>query len=775
MTFIRNMTLCVIIASLVLFSAGTRAEETIEETKTEKKVESKEEKKEKKVETKKEKEDTVKEDKAAKAKAEKEAKEKAKADKAEKVKAKKEAKEKAKADKTAKAKAEKEAKEKAKADKAEKIKAEKEAKEKAKADKAAKGKADKEAKAKAKKEKQVKTTTKTEGGKEPESVVEKESEEETGKVEKDEEIISEEKEDAERNDLDFNIDEIAEKEDEKVTAEPDKAAKEKKDKKGSYKKAHAKAAGADIAVYDLNTTFAADRKAALIISDHIRTELINAGIYTIMEYGEMKNVLEEQVFQFKDTCRSQSCISEAGHFLGVSRVIYGSIANVNGFYTVVLRMLNVPRGEILCTATEDLEGDIVSVISQKAEGLVRKLINEARKKEAKTVVEEKSGVLHIDADRAGATIEIDGKMVDEKTPTSIENLAIGSHRIVVRDSLGFGSKTVVLGPEETMMVTIPLHLKKSELSIISRPSEARIFIDGEDFGKTPFKMDKVVIGEHHVQLKKEGFFPAEKMVAVSSEGVTTLEMELVGIAYLTVKAKPKWADIVINGKTAGKGVVESYEVPAGKADIHFEASAYELKKVTVTLKAGEKKVIEKELSYLFATLNVETKPAEASFFIDDVEITTMPFKNNLMREGTYKLTLEEDTYDSITEDIVISPGSIVKREYTLKHTEWYRDSIVRAKWKKKGYRKVRRVVFGALGAVCGAAGLYFHWKGIEYNDDYNVAHDSYMAAGTDEDINRYRELVEASKKNAETNYTRANIFYTAAGVLFGGFVISIPF
>ncbi|MFH0894355.1 MAG: hypothetical protein V2A54_07955, partial [Bacteroidota bacterium] len=120
-----------------------------------------------------------------------------------------------------------------------------------------------------------------------------------------------------------------------------------------------------IAVLDLYATFSLDKEAALLVSDRIRTELIKTDMFEIRERDETYAILERQLTLRLDTCNNKICMAEAGQVIGTDRLIYGSIANVKGFYTVVLRLLNVPRVEILNTVTVDISGDIREAVSKE--------------------------------------------------------------------------------------------------------------------------------------------------------------------------------------------------------------------------------------------------------------------------------------------------------------------------------------------------------------------------------------------------------------------------
>ena len=115
-----------------------------------------------------------------------------------------------------------------------------------------------------------------------------------------------------------------------------------------------------------------------------------------------------------------------------------------------------------------------------------------------------------------AEIEIDGKPYGN-TPLQ-EFLKLGPHRIrfskqgykpfekivtVVRDEEG-GNQELVVELEE-----LP-----GMLLLESKPSEARVFIDGVDFGVTPYTRNSIEPGEYKISLSLDGYDPLEETITI---------------------------------------------------------------------------------------------------------------------------------------------------------------------------------------------------------------------------------------------------------------------
>ena len=93
------------------------------------------------------------------------------------------------------------------------------------------------------------------------------------------------------------------------------------------------------------------------LTDRLRDEMINTGIYIVLERGKMDEVLKEQGFQ-QTGCVTSECAVEVGNMLGVQQMIGGSIGKVGNIYTVSARVIDVQTGKVLKSANYDHIGDI---------------------------------------------------------------------------------------------------------------------------------------------------------------------------------------------------------------------------------------------------------------------------------------------------------------------------------------------------------------------------------------------------------------------------------
>lgn len=136
------------------------------------------------------------------------------------------------------------------------------------------------------------------------------------------------------------------------------------------------------------------------------------------------------------------------------------------------------------------------------------------------------GRLLVRSTPAGARVSVDGRERG-RTPVVVRDLERGAHRVrVERDGYATGERRVVITtsrPAQSMTLelrgaaaarrdvqpapTTPATLGAlaGALSIDSRPTGAKVFIDGKLVGSTPLLLSRVEAGEHAVRIEGDGY------------------------------------------------------------------------------------------------------------------------------------------------------------------------------------------------------------------------------------------------------------------------------
>lgn len=160
---------------------------------------------------------------------------------------------------------------------------------------------------------------------------------------------------------------------------------------------------------------------------------------------------------------------------------------------------------------------------------------------------------------------------------------------------------------------------------------AKLTIDDKEIGPLPQGAQSLTAGDHTVTVRRLGFAPFSKKVAVApnkgNEVVVTLEPSA---AVLTVSSDVAGAQVFINNRLAGTAPLIELEVPPGNVDISVRKDGYHDGSQTLNAKAGRDYPIEVKLGAPITSTVVATK--------DDTpvqrEITPVPTQNEPPITGT---------------------------------------------------------------------------------------------------------------------------------------------
>ena len=107
------------------------------------------------------------------------------------------------------------------------------------------------------------------------------------------------------------------------------------------------------AILDLDA-FGVSSSEALVLTNRLRSTLVQLQVFRIIERGQMQQILAEQDFQMAG-CTSDECAVEVGQLLGVQLMLAGSVGKLGSLYTLDLRIIDVQTAKLLETITHDTQ------------------------------------------------------------------------------------------------------------------------------------------------------------------------------------------------------------------------------------------------------------------------------------------------------------------------------------------------------------------------------------------------------------------------------------
>jgi serine/threonine protein kinase/formylglycine-generating enzyme required for sulfatase activity len=257
----------------------------------------------------------------------------------------------------------------------------------------------------------------------------------------------------------------------------------------------------------------------------------------------------------------------------------------------------------------------------------------------------KLAAIAIDSIPSQATVLIDGQ---EKgvTPLRLNGLQPGRYLIELKkDAYETWQQTVDLKADESLPLTATLAPKLATLQIESVPSEAKVFINGQEKGVTPYQLSGVEAGQYLVELKKDAYETWKQTVDLKPDEAlpltATLERKL---ASLKIDSVPPGAVVLINGQEKGVTPYQASDLQVGDYRVELKKDSYATWKQTVQLKAGETLPIVATLEQAFSSLKIESDPSEAAVFIDGQEKGVTPYLTGNIPIGEHLIEIKKPSF-----------------------------------------------------------------------------------------------------------------------------------
>ncbi len=129
--------------------------------------------------------------------------------------------------------------------------------------------------------------------------------------------------------------------------------------------------GPTLAILDLDAQ-GVSRLEASAVSDALRNSIAELKEYTVVERGQMQEILKEQGFQ-QTGCTSSECAVEAGKLLGAKFLVAGGMGKLGQTYVVNVRVVDVQSGVVVRVSSEKIKGKIDDILTMAIPVVAAKL------------------------------------------------------------------------------------------------------------------------------------------------------------------------------------------------------------------------------------------------------------------------------------------------------------------------------------------------------------------------------------------------------------------
>ncbi|HJL18481.1 MAG TPA: PEGA domain-containing protein [Sandaracinaceae bacterium LLY-WYZ-13_1] len=227
-----------------------------------------------------------------------------------------------------------------------------------------------------------------------------------------------------------------------------------------------------------------------------------------------------------------------------------------------------------------------------------------RRRETFRAVLRALGTIEVSAGNEGArggSVYVDGRAIEGTlggTPIRVTDLQPGRHQVrVEREGYDTFEQWVEVGGGQLVRVAAVLQQSAPDTGsiLVSGPPGAPVFVDGNPSGTTPTVIDDVAVGSHTVEIRPPGQQPYSQSVTVLAGQRVTVAMPQAGGATLRVLASAPGAVISIDGEVIGPSPASRDDLAAGEHIVEATAEGYQRATRTVTVEAGQSRVISLEM------------------------------------------------------------------------------------------------------------------------------------------------------------------------------------
>ena len=196
-----------------------------------------------------------------------------------------------------------------------------------------------------------------------------------------------------------------------------------------------------------------------------------------------------------------------------------------------------------------------------------------------------SASLHVTSEPAGASVSLNGAPRGA-TPLDLAGIPEGEATLELSLPGHAPFRTQVrLAAGERFSVNAPLDPLPGRLSVVTLPAGARVYVDNQYRGESPFVLEEAAPREYRVRVELAGHDPAARTVAIGPGEERTEEFRLAAnVGSVSVSTSPAGVDVLVDGVRRGTTAAKDgaavsaplvlADVPAGHHRLTFSRPGY---------------------------------------------------------------------------------------------------------------------------------------------------------------------------------------------------------
>lgn len=263
------------------------------------------------------------------------------------------------------------------------------------------------------------------------------------------------------------------------------------------------------------------------------------------------------------------------------------------------------------------------------------------------------------------------------TPLTRKNVLARSY-IVKLTKPGYQSewRKITVRGGKAYPINIALQPMHASVLLVSKPNHVKIYIDNAFRGETPLILKRLPLGKYAARVEQAGFSTREISWTLDSPRPKKITVSLTSnVAKVTVDSMPKECQVFVDETPSGVTPL-NLVLEEGKHQIRLEKPGYALLEKSIVVARGKKYKKKFELKQLPGGLNITTTPADATVYINNHSYGNSPVKVDGLPIGKYTIRVTKNNYDTRQAILVVAPGRITHKSFTLSRNTGGMDLIV---------------------------------------------------------------------------------------------------
>jgi len=222
-------------------------------------------------------------------------------------------------------------------------------------------------------------------------------------------------------------------------------------------------------------------------------------------------------------------------------------------------------------------------------------------------------------------------------------------------------------PDGKKELTLSLLPAVAMLKINSEPEAgATVLLDGKEISqKTPVSIESLRLGKYSVVVQKEMFLSASEEITVTNNDTLQRTYQLKPNFGTVGVSAPDDASIYIDSVYVGKGFYHNRIAP-GVHTFQAKKELVRYKTETLNIASGDQKTVNLVVQTDQGVIEINSEPAKATVYINDINYGKTPFRKIKMQVGKYFIKLEKEGFETITIPLLVEENVPAPVNVTLK-------------------------------------------------------------------------------------------------------------